>query len=130
MSQEQQAKLNFYKVYTGSTTNVIKSVLLGKVDAGVVFITELDMEPVEVREQLRAIIVTEKVAPHPLCAHSRVPRQAREAVRKAVLAIAAAPDGGELLKKIRMPSPVAADYDQDYRPLEQINIRELSNWGE
>lgn len=108
---------------------MIKSVVLGKVDAGAVFVTELEMEPKDIQEQLRTIVVTQKVAPHPLCAHPRVPRIVQEAVREAVLAFSATPEGAELLKKIRLTSPVTADYEKDYKSLEEVDVKGLSDWG-
>lgn len=130
VSKEQRDKLNFFSVFSGSTNNVIKSVVLGKVDAGAVFVTELEMEPREVRDQLRPLIRTEKVPPHPLCAHPRVPRPVQEAVKKATLAVAETQEGSEILKMVRLPSPVEANYKMDYQPLEPIDIKGLSNWGE
>ncbi len=130
VSKEQGRKLDFYSVYAGSTDNVIKSVLLGKVDAGAVFVSDLAMEPGDVQGQLRVLVETRKVAPHPLCAHPRVPRAVREAVKRAVLAIAATPEGSELLRKVRMPEPVSADYEKDYRSLEEIDVKGLTKWGE
>ncbi len=130
VSKEQQNKLDFINVYAGSTDNVIKSVLLGKADAGAVFVSDLALEPRDVREQLRVLVETRKVAPHPLCAHPRVPRAVRDAVKRAVLAIAATPEGSELVRKVRLPNPVPADYDKDYRSLEEIDVRGLTNWGE
>jgi len=128
MSQQKDT-LWFEQEYAGSSGNVLKSVLLGKADAGATFVPELEKEPQEIRNQIRAVLDTPKISPHPLCAHPRVPRPAREAVKKAALAIAATPEGAELFKKLRMPSPVAADYERDYRSLEEIDVKWLSNWG-
>ena len=129
VSKEQRGKLNFFHEFSGSTDNVIKSVILGKVDAGAVFVPDLEMKPKEIREQLRPLLVTRKIAPHPICAHPRVSRSVQEAVKRAVLAVAATPEGAELLKKIRLPSPVAANYEKDYKSLETIDVKGLSDWG-
>ncbi len=122
--------MNFISVFSGSANNVIKNVVLGKVDAGAVFVSELEMEPKEIQEQLRPLVMTRKVAPHPLCAHPRIPPFEQEAVRKAVLAIAKTDDGAKLLRSLRLTSPVLADYAKDYRALEVIDVRGLANWGE
>ena len=74
--------------------------------------------------------MTPEIAPHPLSAHPRVPRSAQEAVKKATLAIAATSEGAELLKTLRLGAPVAADYGRDYRHLEEIDIKGLTNWGQ
>lgn len=91
---------------------------------------ELDMEPIETREQLRTLVETQKIASHPLCAHPRVSQSVRETVIKAVLAFSATPEGAELFKKIRLPSPVTADYERDYLSLEEIDVKGLSDWGQ
>jgi len=127
---EKKHKLSFTREYAGSTRNVIINVLLGKSDAGSVFIPELAKESEDTRKQLREILVTPEIAPHPLCAHPRVPRTAQDAVKKATLAIASASDGAEMLKTLRMAAPVAADYDRDYKSLEEIDIKGLTNWGQ
>jgi phosphonate transport system substrate-binding protein len=121
--------LSFASNYAGSTRNVIKTVLLGKTAAGAVFVPELEREPAENREQLRAVIETAKIPPHPLSAHPRVPRPVREKIRKAVLALAAERDGVELLNAVMLAAPVAADYRRDYLPLEIIDIKGLTDWG-
>ncbi|MDO9308619.1 MAG: phosphate/phosphite/phosphonate ABC transporter substrate-binding protein [Deltaproteobacteria bacterium] len=126
---EHKIKMSFTREYAGSTRNVIINVLLGKSDAGAVFIPELARESEDTRKQLREILVTPAIAPHPLSAHPRVPRAAQEAVKNASLAIAAASGGSELFRALRMDAPVAADYDRDYRILEEIDIVGLSNWG-
>jgi phosphonate transport system substrate-binding protein len=126
---EHKNKLSFVNEYAGSTRNVIINVLLGKSDAGSVFMPELERESAETRDQLRAVLMTPEIAPHPLSAHPRVPRTAQEAVKKATLAMAVPPDGAELLKTLRLQSPVPADYERDYRALEEIDVKGLTNWG-
>ena len=125
-----KAPLSYTNEYAGSTKNVIFNVLLGKSDAGGVFVPELARESEDTRNQLREIVATPEIAPHPLSAHPRVPRSDREAIRKATLAIAASGNSEELFDKLRLAKPVAADYNRDYRSLEVINIKELSNWGQ
>lgn len=121
--------MTYTKEYAGSTRNVIINVLLGKSAAGAVFIPELARESEDARKQLREILVTPEIAPHPLSAHPRIPRLVQEAVKKTTLAIAATPDGAKLLKDLRLEEPVAASYERDYRALEAIDIKGLSNWG-
>lgn len=126
---KQKNIFTFGREYSGSTSNVIKSVLLGKADAGATFVTELEKEPIEIRDQIRTLLVTPQIAPHPLCAHPRIPAAAQAAVRRAVLAIAAEAKGAELLKTLRMGSPIPANYARDYESLEEVDVKGLSNWG-
>ncbi len=128
MSKENKT-LGFEQEYIGSSANVVKNVLLGKADAGAVLSAEMEKEPEENRGQIRALIETPSIAPHPLCAHPRVPKSVQKAVKEASLAAAGAKDGAELLKSVRLASPVAADYAKDYQPLEDVDVMRLSNWG-
>ena len=127
---KQKNELSFDKEYVGSTRNVIINVVLGKSDAGSVFLPELNWESAQTRSQLREILRTPEIASHPFSAHPRVPAAVRDAVKQAVLAMAASADGAELLKTLRLEAPVAADYAQDYRSLEEIDIKGLTNWGQ
>jgi phosphonate transport system substrate-binding protein len=121
--------LTFAQNYAGSTKNVILNVLMGKVDAGAVFASELEREPAESRAQLREVASTPKFAPHPISAHPRVPAQDRAAVKKAMLKLAATNEGEALLRPMRLDDLVEADYDKDYRALEKIDIKGMTNWG-
>lgn len=125
-----RSKMTFTNEYAGSTRNVIINVLLGKSDAGAVFIPEFGRESEDTRAQLRAILVTPEIAPHPLSAHPRVPKKVQESVKKATLAMAATKSGAELLKTLRLGETVAAVYDADYGGLEEIDVKGLTNWGE
>jgi phosphonate transport system substrate-binding protein len=122
--------MSFSREYAGSTRNVILNVLMGKTAAGAVFNTEMDRESAETRAQLREVAATPRFAPHPLSAHPRVPAAVRVAVQKALLKLAASADGAALLAPLRLDNMIEADYDKDYRQLEKIDIKGLSNWGE
>ncbi len=121
--------LGFEQEYIGSSANVIKSVLLGKADAGAILSAELDKEPEENRSQIRVLVKTPAISPHPLCAHPRVSKAVQQAMKQASLAVAGTNDGAALLKSVRLAAPVAADYARDYGPLENVDVMRLSNWG-
>lgn len=122
--------LSFEKEYSGSTRNVIINVLLGKSDAGSVFIPDMEMQSDDTRSQLREIVTTPEIASHPISAHPRIAARVQARVRKAVLAMAATASGAELLAPLRLRDPVAANYDRDYRSLEVMDIKGLTNWGQ
>lgn len=126
----QKTNLSFVTEYAGSTKNVLINVILGKSDAGSVFLPEMERQSEETRSQLREIVQTPGIAPHPLSAHPRVPRAIQEALKKGILAIATSPDGAELLKTLSLESPVAADYARDYKALEEVDVKGLTNWGQ
>jgi phosphonate transport system substrate-binding protein len=122
--------ISYSQEYAGSTRNVILNVLLGKTPAGAAFASEFDRESEETRAQLRSVAATPKFAPHPVSSHPRVSAAVRETVKQAMLKIAASADGAELLNPLRLDKLISADYDRDYRALEKIDIKRLTNWGE
>jgi phosphonate transport system substrate-binding protein len=123
-------KISFASDYTGSTKHVIINVLRGKSDAGAVYLPEYQMESAETHQQLRELLMTPDMAPHPLSAHPRVPKADQERVKKVTLAIAETKEGMELLTTIMLKSPVTADYERDYRSMESIDVKGLTNWGQ
>lgn len=116
-------------LYEGSTKNVYKSVILGKAAAGATLDIDLAGEPSEVSDQVRVIMRTPEIAAHPLSAHPRVPQRVRQAVAGAVLHMGKNDEAGGVLRAIRMPDPVDADYERDYRALEEIDMDKLNSEG-
>lgn len=47
-----------------------------------------------------------------------------------MLKLAGESGGEEILKAVRLASPVAADYERDYRKLQTMDIKALSQWGQ
>lgn len=98
---------------------------MGKADAGASLDVDIDQVSQEVRDQLRPLMITEEINPHPLSAHPRVPEEVRRAVTAAVLRLGEDEKSQDLLRAIRMPSPVAADYARDYQGIEVVDINAL-----
>jgi phosphonate transport system substrate-binding protein len=117
--------INIRKLNVGSTSNVLKHVILGKADAGAVLDSFLLREPSDLSGKIRIIFTTEAISPHPLSAHPRVPAKVRNAVTGAVLAFAGDKNGQEIRAGIQMPEPVRAHADLDYRNLENVDIQGL-----
>lgn len=112
------ARLTFDKSFHGSTRNVLRMVLLDKADAGASLDAGLELEDAESRRLIRPVLISPPFAPHPLAAHPRVPPEVRRKVAQAVLQMALDEPDRRLLAAIRMPDPLLADYERDYRPLE------------
>jgi phosphonate transport system substrate-binding protein len=108
----------FLSQNVGSVRNVLRSVMVGKADAGVTLDASFVGEPDEMRADLRPILELPKAASHPFGAHPRVPRQVREQLKAALLKMASEPDAGAILASANLPRPEAADYERDYRYLE------------
>lgn len=119
--------INVKKLNVGSTSNVLKHVILGKADAGAVLDSFLVKEPSELSEQIRIVFTTEPISPHPLSAHPRVPQKIRDKVTKTVLAFAKDGEGQAVLQTIQMSDPKQANCDLDYKNLETIDIQTLAN---
>ena len=60
--------------------------------------------------------------PHPLALHPRLPAALRAQLLGALTRWRNDAAGQALLQGIQMPRPVAALYDRDYAPLEQLRL--------
>ena len=118
--------LKLKPLFAGSSSNVYKTVLLGKAQAGAVLDIDFDTQPPEVQEQLRPLVRTHKMAPHPIAAHPRVPAQLQRAVTAAVLRMGANATYRALLQSVQLANPVKADYARDYQPLEKMDYGALT----
>lgn len=118
----EEAKIRFEPRYLNTHSNVFRHVAQGNVAAGGGVNASFNDEAPEVREQLSVLYQTPGTAPHPVVAHPRVPERVRAAVAEAFLSLQRDAAGREMLREIRIPQPVKADYERDYRPLERLNI--------
>lgn len=118
----EQHKVPFQAVYARTHTNAYRQVLLGRAAAAGGIRATLDREPDEVRKQLRVLMETPAVPPHPLAMHPRVSPALRGALVSALSRWRNDAAGQVLLQGIQMPRPVAAFYDRDYAPLEKLRL--------
>lgn len=118
--------LQFTPRYLGTHPNVFRHLARNDVAAGGSVMSAFNDELPEVREQLQVIYKTPEVASHPIVVHPRVPAHVREAVLRALLGMAKDDVGRGLLKEIRFPNPVLANYEKDYLPLEALKIQKHS----
>lgn len=115
-------KVPFQAVYARTHTNAYRQVLVGRSAAAGGIRATLDREPDEVRKQLRVLMETPAVPPHPLALHPRLPAALRAQLLGALTRWRNDAAGQALLQGIQMPRPVAALYDRDYAPLEQLRL--------
>ena len=123
---QEKAKIRFTPNYFGTHGNVYRHVILGDVAAGAGVNVTFARERAEVRDELRVLYETPGTAPHPLCAHPRIPADLREAVTRAVLELGKNDNGRILLKRIDILQPVRATYARDYRPLEKLDLKKYT----
>ena len=118
----EQHKVPFQAVYARTHTNAYRQVLVGRAAAAGGIRATLDREPDDVRKQLRVLIETPAVPPHPLAVHPKVAPSLRMGLLKAFERWRADSAGQALLQGIQMPRPVAASYGRDYALLEKLRL--------
>ncbi len=123
---QHNVELNLKHLYAGSTSNVFKNVLMGKQVAGVTLDTDLERQPPEVASQLRIILKTQQLAPHPVSAHPRVPQALQRRMTATFLKLSREDAGQELLRQVRIGQTVRAIYARDYRELERMDYNALT----
>ena len=106
--------------YVGTPANAYKQVVVGMVPAGGALDQNLGDASPEERQKLRVVYQTQPLASHPLVAHPRVPREVTDRITATVLALARTESGSQLLRTIGLRTPVQADYERDYVPVERL----------
>lgn len=117
--------IDFNVSYGGSTVNVAKSVLVGKVDAGATLDSSMMEDVPEMQKEFRVIMQTEKIPPHPFSAHPRIPQKVRDAVTTALLNLDKSDQGRKMLVAAKLSNPVKADYKRDYSFFEKVDFDRL-----
>lgn len=102
-------------------SSVFVHVINGFTDAGGSVQKALSEQPAKIRDSLRILHRTQDLPSHPVAVHKRVPPAVREAVRKALIELAATEAGREMLEKVPMPQPVAATAE-DYHVLRALKL--------
>jgi phosphonate transport system substrate-binding protein len=117
--------IKFTPRYLNNHNLVFKHVLLGNVAAGGSVNSALNDEPASTREQLTVLYKTPDLASHPIVAHPRVPEAVRKNVMHALQGMMQDSEGAAMLKEIRMPNLVEANFQQDYAPLEKLDFEKF-----
>lgn len=115
--------IKFTPRYLNNHNLVFKHVALGHVAAGGTVNAALNDEAPELRDQMTVLFQTPDVASHPIIAHPRVPVSVRKSVVASLLGMQQDVEGRAMLKEIRLPNPVDANYQNDYQVLEKLNIQ-------
>ena len=113
--------INIEPSYVKSHTSVYLNVVTGMAAAGGGVQKTLSQQPAEIRDQLRVLHRTTKVAPHPLAVHSLVPPKVAERVQQALLSLGESEAGRLLLSQIPMKQVGIATLD-DYTPLRKLRL--------
>lgn len=106
--------------YVGTSANVTKHVALGLTASGGMLDVALEDAPPELREKVRVIYRTPPMAPHAIVAHPRVPRAVADRVARALADLAKTAEGAGALRRVKLGSPIVANYARDYAPIEHM----------
>jgi len=116
--------LRITPAYVGTHQNVYRHVIMGEAAAGGGINATLKRESAALQARLTVLYTTPEVAPHPLAAHPRIPRLARERIIAAMLKLSRDPAGRELLAEVELAKTISADYARDYQPLERLKLNQ------
>ncbi len=113
-------KIKIQPVYVQTHSSVYLNVVLGETDAGGGVLSTLNEQKPAVRGALKIIYKTRSAPPHAVMAHTRVPREHRDQIRRAFLEMAKTEEGKRLLERIPMGNVITAA-TADYQP--------MASWG-
>lgn len=102
-------------------SSVYLNVATGAADAGGGVQKTLEEQDPGIRDALRVLYTTRSIPSHPVSAHPRVIKTAREAIRNALLDMAATPEGRALLAEIPMTKPVTTSIE-DYLAMQDWGL--------
>jgi len=119
LEQIHNVRMKMLNVNTHSS--VYLNVANGLADAGGGVQKTLAEQDENIRNALRVLYTTRDIPSHPVSSHPRVPGPAREAVRKALLDMAATAEGRALLAEVPMTQAVGASMD-DYQPMRKWGL--------
>ena len=119
-----QFHISFVPRYVKSHSSVYLHVAQGITAAGGGVEKTLEEQPDNIRSSLKVLYTTRAVPSHPISAHPRVPKKVRDAVQRALLAMAATPEGKALLDEIPMTQPIATSA-KDYEVMRGFGLEDM-----
>ena len=118
---ERTHDIHFEPIYVNSHDSVYLNIVANEVLAGGGVRRTLVTQPQEIQDQLKIIYETPGVSPHPIVCHPRVPDDQVKKFINAWQFLSESEVGRSLLAEIPMIEPGEA-VDEDYRPLEDLNL--------
>lgn len=108
-------------MYVTTHSSVYLHVAKGLAAAGGGVEKTLQEQDASIRDQLRVIYTTRSCPSHPVAAHPRVPKNVREKVRKALLAMGKSAEGREMLQKVPVQQLIPVNY-ADYAVMQKWGL--------
>ncbi|RDE19432.1 phosphate/phosphite/phosphonate ABC transporter substrate-binding protein [Motiliproteus coralliicola] len=112
---DRKHSINFVPSYVQTHSSVYLNVALRQVQAGGGVMSTLRAQKPELSDKLRVLYETQRVAPHPISAHPRVPETDRQLLQQALLSLSKEATGKKLLSAIPIREAVKAsssDYEK------------------
>lgn len=113
--------INYYTKYVKTHSSVYLNVALGKAAAGGGVQKTFNQQPERIKNRLRVLYETTKVAPHPVVVNKSLPEEVGQKIQAAFLKIATTEDGRELLSKVPMKKLGIAT-QEDYEPIRALKL--------
>ncbi len=114
-------KINYQTKYVNTHSSVYLNVALGKAAAGGGVQKTLARQPENIRNRLKVIYNTEKVAPHPIVVNKKISTTVTTKIKQALLKIASTAKGAEMLSKVPFKQLGKAT-PADYEPLRGMQL--------
>lgn len=114
-------KIDFNPIYVKTHSSVYLNVIVKQTAAGGGVQKTLKQQRANIKGALKVLHRTPEVAPHPIAAHPRVPKEVREKIKQAFILLGGSAIGKSLLSKIPMKKIGPATID-DYTPLNKFNL--------
>jgi len=110
--------------YVQTHTSGYLHVVLGQTLAAGGILATLGSQKKEIYDNLKILYKTRKIKPHPVSAHSRIPKDVQKKVQQAFLDMGSDEDARTLLANIPMKKVIAADMN-DYTELRKWKLEEF-----
>lgn len=107
--------------YVHSHDSVYLNVIMRQADAGGGVQKTFNKLPDNLRNELKIIYQTRKVAPHPIAVHPRVPDEIKEKIFNAFLSLGNTSEGRALLKEVPI-NQIGEATSEDYEPLKTLGL--------
>lgn len=115
-------KINFTTSYVQSHSNVYRSVLTGKCDAGGGVNKTFSAENADVTSGLKVIYKTPHYNPHPFCANKRLSKKIVQKLQETFVSLGGESSMKNNLNEIELLMPSVTSYVSDYKELERLKL--------
>ncbi len=121
----ERSNIKIIPEYVKTHGNVYRSVAIGDYIAGGGINNSFKRETEQLQNQLHILYETQKISPHPIAVHPRVPEKIRREVAISILELGKDPSMAEQLDRIQIPKPIEASYERDYKKLENLRLEKF-----